>query len=103
MAAHLAKRGGSASNSGQAHRLRTICSEFVETCRFAEGYVEHGRDGAEPGGAVGSGSGGGVAADGVLGRLHECAGFVAVLALLLLPRDEWEECKRYIVVSGVIL
>lgn len=62
--------------------------------------MEHGRDGAEPGGAVGSGSGGGVAADGVLGRLHECAGFVAVLALLLLPRDEWEECKRYIVVSA---
>ena len=62
--------------------------------------MEHGRDGAEPGGAVGSGSGGGVAADGVLGRLHECAGFVAVLALLLLPLDEWEECKRYIVVSA---
>lgn len=116
VAAHLAKASRSGSHDGQLHRLRTICSEFVETCSYAapDGYGQYHRDvaaeaggGAETGGAgagagaavVGGGSGGGYAADGVLGRLHECAGFVAVLTLLLQTREEWEGCKRYIVVS----
>lgn len=32
-------------------------------------------------------------------RLHECAGFVAVVSLLLQPLEEWERCKRFILVS----
>lgn len=62
------------------------------------GGAETGSPGAGAA-TVGGGKSGGFAADSVLGRLHECAGFVAVLTLLLHTREDWERSKGVLVVS----
>ena len=98
-AAHLAKMGGTASGARQAQRLRSICRAFIDECRSAEADGERGREAA----AASSGrstAATGTAAEGVRSRLHECAGFVAVLTLLLQPLEEWARCKRFVLVSS---
>ena len=99
---------GSASNARQAQRLRAICQAFFEECRLAEDDAERGRNEPLATGSgegrttvddieAGTGTGRGVS---VRSRLHKCAGFVAVLSLLLQPSEEWERNKRLLLVSG---
>lgn len=125
VAAHLAKMGGAGSSARQVQRIRSICRAFFDECRSAESDAERGvHDTAaapvphaaaavtpaaaaaasadansEAGGAAREGVAVAGAADAVRARLHECAGFVAVLSLLLQPFEEWERCKRFVVVS----
>lgn len=79
---------------------------FVDECRTAQVEAERGRY-SEVGTPV-KGAGSGVAAsvgashavgEGITGRLHECAGFVAVLSLLFQSLEEWEHCKHSVLVS----
>lgn len=112
MAAHLAKLNGSASDARQAQRLRAICRAFFDECRLAEEDIEHGRDDSSAGISGGtppvagndSPAAGGVEArgrlrEGVRSRLQKCAGFVAILTLLMQPWEEWQLNKRFVVVS----
>lgn len=111
-AAHLARMNGSTSDARQAHRLRAICRAFFDECRLAEEDVEHGRDessarissGTPPVAGNDSPAAGGVEArgrlrEGVRSRLQKCAGFVAILTLLMQPWEEWQLNKRFVVVS----
>lgn len=116
VAAHLAKHSVIGSNARQAQRVRSICRAFFDECRLAEADAERGRHptltansaGDGDGGGSGSGSGssgargrtGSLGGDGVRARIHECAGFVAVLALLLQTFEEWERSKRFLLVSA---
>ncbi len=106
-AAHLAKTGGTTSSARQAQRLRSICRAFFDECRSAEADGERGASGAAAASATaGSSSSSPSVAEGVRSRLHECAGFVAVLTLLLQPAQEWARSKRFVLVSscfGVVL
>lgn len=103
---------GSASDARQAQRLRAICRAFFDECRLAEEDVEHGRDettagissGIPPVAGNDNPAAGGVEArgrlrEGVRSRLQKCAGFVAVLTLLIQPWEEWQLNKRFVVVS----
>lgn len=101
---------GTASSGRQAQRLRSICRAFFEECRSAEADAERGRSATTvPAGGSASGGGEGEAArspssppavQGVRCRLHECAGFVAVLTLLLQSAEEWAQSKRFVLVSS---
>lgn len=111
-AAHLANTGGTASSARKEQRLRYTCLAFFGECRSAEVDGEHGREAAVPPPSGRSTSTVAAAttratqslssrpvAEGVRSRLHERAGFVAVLTLLLQPIEEWARCKRFVLAS----
>lgn len=122
--------GAGAASNRQSQRLRSIMQAFFEECCASAAAAERGRWTTDTAGATASdmgsssGSGGvvvagisakdggmtssaragrrGAGGEGFTERLHECAGFVAVISLLFQTLDEWDRCKHFIVVRMTI-